>query len=372
MKLKYAKSENACKTLSSAIVQYEDDVLKGTAPFPSALYCDDNVENTLFRLLKLGTDSESSLSHVVNPLGYTADRNNFSLSFHLASCVTSVYESVPLTAEEECTLLDSYAYQLQTLGLWEWAVYIFLCVLSKKTDVPSMWRCQRVKSLLLQNYFHDNDVNAKKREFLVTLGLPSSWFEEALSYRYLTMGNVFGYITHKVNLSFDDGTKALERTRVPNILFSNRQQRDALLLLVQGLTQSTDRKSLLFAVAQFFAIRKDIEELETFSQEEIEEAAPSLLDACNEIEQVFSSYKASEENLVDDALDIVPETYSVPMGSFLAEALHQTSHFKLQIFALTEGLGIASTASQMMKLLKSEGPGEYGIYSRENICRWLM
>jgi hypothetical protein len=129
---------------------------------------------------------------------------------------------------------------------------------------------------------------------------------------------------------------------------------------------------LVSAVSTFFAICEDIEDLERCSQVEIEESVPDLMETCEEIQQIFSSYKESEEKLANNGLGIVPENYLVPLGCFLAEALHQTSHFKLQLLALKEGMGMSNTASQMLKLLRSQGPSDYSIGNRENVCRWLM
>eukprot|EP00536_Pseudo-nitzschia_multiseries_P003763 jgi/Psemu1/64310/estExt_Genemark1.C_590048 len=377
MKLMFSKPEVACKTLASVIEQYEADVSKGVAPFPSALYCSGKVESTLFRLLRLGTDAamsstDLSLSNVVDPSGYTDDRNNFSLSFHLTSCITSIFEAASLTPEQECTLLDGYAFQLQSRGLWEWAVYVFLCVLSGIDSVPSTWRIQRAKDLILQNYCDGRDNNAMKRQFLENLGLPYHWFEEALSYRSRISGDDFGYIEHKLNVDITEGTKILERVLIPNILFTTNEDRDRVLPLLEGIAPSVESKSLVVAIVKFFGVLHEIELLERSSREEIEDIVPTLLKACDEIQQVFYSYKASEEKLVDNGLDIVPEKESVPMGSFLSEALHQTSHFKLQILASKEGMGMASTASQMLKLVKSQGTSDYSFGNRENICRWLM
>ena len=138
------------------------------------------------------------------------NKNNFSLSFHLASCITSIYASPSLTPEEEYTLLDGYAFQLQSQGLWEWAVYVFLCVLSDKADAPSKWRTQRAKALVLQNYYEGNDSNAKKREFLENLGVSTDWFEEAACYRSFTSGDTYEYISHSLKLDADKASKVLE------------------------------------------------------------------------------------------------------------------------------------------------------------------
>mmetsp|Transcript_1191 Transcript_1191/g.2551 ORF Transcript_1191/g.2551 Transcript_1191/m.2551 type:complete len:1749 (+) Transcript_1191:347-5593(+) len=377
MKLMFSNPKNACKTLSSAIEQYETDVSNGLAPFPSALSCNEGVESTLFRLLRFGTDialssTELSLSNVVDPLGYTDDRNNFSLSFHLTSCITSIFKAASLTPEQECTLLDGYAYQLQSHGLWEWAVYVLLCVLSDSNSVKPAWRVQRAKDLILQNYCDGGDKNAKKRDFLENLGLPFHWFEEALSYRCRMTGDDFGYIEHKLNADINEGTKVLERILIPNILFTSKDDRERILPLLESLVPSVESKSLVVAILKFFGVLHEIELLERSSREEIEDIVPTLLKACDEIQQIFSFHKASEDKLVDNGLDIVPEKELVPMGSFLSEALHQTSHFKLQILAIKEGMGVASTASQMLKLVKSQGTSDYSFGDRENICRWLM
>ena len=377
MKLMFSKPNKAYKTLSSALSQYEADVAKGLAPFPSSHYTDGKVESTLFRLLKLGIQRESSsaeltLSNVVDPLGYTNDPNNFSLSFHLASCITSIYSSPSLTPEEEYTLLDGYAFQLQSQGLWEWAVYVFLCVLSDDAGSPSIWRTQRAKSLVLQNYCEGNGANAKKREFLENLGVSSDWFEEAACYRSFTSGDTFGYVSHSLNLDADKASKVLERTFVPNTLFVDSKSRESILKIAEGLSSKMENQSLVSAIWTFFAVHEEIEGLERCTQAEIDESVPELMDTCEDIQQIFSSYKAREEKLVDNGLEIVPENYLVPVGSFLAEALHQTSHFKLQLLALKEGMGIANTSSQMLKLLRNQAPSDYNIQNRENVCRWLM
>ena len=371
MKLTY--SSQACKTLKSAISMYDADVSKGISPFPSAHHNDNNtVESLLFRLLKLGSEVNSipelSLSNIVDPLGYTQDSKNFSLSFHLTSCITAMYRSPSLTPEEEYTILDGYAFQLQSLGLWEWAVYVFLCVLSGgESSLSSSWRIQHAKSLVLQNFNNDDESN-KKRLFLEKgLEVPSDWFEEAMCYRSNATGDVLGYITHQFKLDEVKGTKVIERTLVPNILFNNREKQEAVLQLLDDLYLSEENESLVWAISTFFEIYDQIHFLEGCKKEEIEKTVPMLLEGLEKIEHIFSSCKASEEQLSDNTLDIIPATYSVPMGSFLAEALHQTSHFKLQVLTLKEGMTISSTASQKLKLLRAQDFSE-----GENICRWLM
>jgi hypothetical protein len=65
---------------------------------------------------------------------------------------------------------------------------------------------------------------------------------------------------------------------------------------------------------------------------------------------------------------MIPESFLVPMGSFLAEALSLVAKYKLQILSLEAGGSITGTTSQMLKLAKSGK--ESG--TEENICRWLM
>ena len=202
--------------------------------------------------------------------------------------------------------------------------------------------------------------------------MSTDWFEEAACYRSFTSGDTYEYISHSLKLDPDKASKVLERTLVPNILFEHAKQREPILRIFEALASTMETQSLVYATGRFFDIHEDIESLERCTQEEIDEAIPELMDACDEIQQIFSSFKAREEKLVDDGLDIVPESYQVPLGSFLAEALHQTSHFKLQLLSLKEGMGISNTASQMLKVLRNQAPSDYNIQNRENVCRWLM
>jgi hypothetical protein len=90
-----------------------------------------------------------------------------------------MYRSPVLSQLEEHTILDGYAFLLQSIGLWEWGVYVFLCVLSAPAGELS-WRVQRAKSLVLQN-FNSGKESLEKGKFLKEhLDLPISWFEEAL------------------------------------------------------------------------------------------------------------------------------------------------------------------------------------------------
>lgn len=362
MKLMYSKSS---ESLPDIVSNYESDVSEGIAPFPGRK-CDSTVD-LLFRLMKLlpsSSTTELSLSNIVDPVGFTRDTKNFSLSFHLTSCITAMYRSPVLSQLEEHTILDGYAFLLQSIGLWEWGVYVFLCVLSTPAGELS-WRVQRAKSLVLQN-FNSGEESLEKGKFLKEhLGLPISWFEEALCYRSLNSGEVLEYISNKFKLDKKEGLKVVERTMCPNILFTKRESQEKLLeFFDELLLVEEDSNTLVWAVSTFFEIYDEIQQLEISRENNEKEIPALLLEDLEKMEKVFISYKERENKMVQNTLDIIPASYCVSMAAFLSEALHQTSVFKLQIFALKEGMTITSTASQKMKFMRSKG--------NNSQIRWLM
>lgn len=282
-----------------------------------------------------------------------------------------MYRSSSLTPLEEHTIIDGYAFLLLSLGLWEWAVYVFLCVLSAPGRESSC-RIQRAKSLVLQN-FNRNKESLEKGKFLMeTLCLPQAWFQEARAHRALNSGDALEYITYKLKLDEQEGIKVIERTMVPNILFTNRAKQETVLQLFDDLSLfEEENNSLVWAISTFFEIYDEIQHLEISSGNK-EKVIPVLLEDLQKIEQIFASYKERENKMLQNGLEIVPQTYLVSMAAFLSEALHQISIFKLQIFSLKEGMTIASTASQKLKLLRSQISCGQSIVNKENVCRWLM
>lgn len=181
----------------------------------------------------------------------------------------------------------------------------------------------------------------------------------------MNSGEVLEYISNKFKLDQKEGLKVVERTMCPNILFTKRESQEKLLeLFDELLLVEEDSNTLVWAVSTFFEIYDEIQQLEISRENNEKEIPALLLEDLEKMEKVFISYKERENKMFQNTLDIIPASYCVSMAAFLSEALHQTSVFKLQIFALKEGMTITSTASQKMKFMRSKG--------NNSQIRWLM
>ena len=374
MRLTYG-SANPMQSLDSIIQEYEGNLSRGVAPYPQPLYLSNRskkeIQCVLYRLLRMKKhEREVSLREVIDPSGITSYVHDFSLSFHLAAAISAMGCSSPLTDVEEQSLVDGYVAQLITQGHWDWAVYASLCLFDTSKANYSEWKRLRAKTLVIQNYW-DGLPNAEGcRQLLEGVGVPSEWFEEALALRCSTNGDFYGYLNHMVQVSPETACATLEHILIPNMLFMNKEKLAEAHRLLEVF--SGDKSSLASAVFSFFQVYQNILLLEGASRTEIEVAMPALFETCEEVEQVFAAYRLGEEKLQGPPLRLVPHTTSVPMASFLAEALSQISLFKCQLKGLEAGISISNTASQILNLSQPKEFRESGISARENICRWLM
>ncbi len=366
MKLAYCTSHTQ-KNVLTLVDQYEADVTKGVAPFPSPMHSSgkstSSVPSILFSLLKLSTHSSgSALASTLNPLGYTQSPHDYSLSFHLASLVSAMGFAKPLSSEDEYNLLDGFSAQLLCCGYWHWAVYVTLFVLDKSQTSLS-WKIKTAKALVLRNY-HGDEVGS--RQFLEALSVPSQWFDEALAYRRAMDGDTLGYLRHMIQFDTSKVVKTVDKILIPNTLFLSGEKLTDMLQLLKALASSEDA-SLARAVFDFFEIHRTIEALDGKPREEIEAQIPALLEACDEVEKVFITQQSDE-----GGSEFFPDSVVVPVSSFLAEGLSQVSLFRLQVLALQSDMSVSSTASQMLKLATNKDVVSRNFADRENICRWLM
>lgn len=225
----------------------------------------------------------------------------------------------------------------------------------------------RAKTMVLQNYRSNSK---DRRAFLEGVGVPCVWFDEALAVQCATNGDVFGYLSHMVKVSADEACASLESTLIPNIFFMNKSDLAEARMVLDAF--SVDSESLAGAVFDFFQIYEAIALLEKATQEEVDSSVPLLLERCDQVEQVFASYRFGEAKLQGPTLRIIPDAKMVPMACFLAEVLSQISLFKFQLQALRSHLGLSSTATQILNLAQGGEMTDFGISARENVLRWLL
>ena len=110
-----------------------------------------NLYDTCFHLIKLYCDEKHSIADTIAPLSHTSNQLDFRLRFfyrvffafifylkielffswHLAMALKALnYNQVSIECLE--TIHESYATQLQSLGLWHWAVFVLMHIADDK------------------------------------------------------------------------------------------------------------------------------------------------------------------------------------------------------------------------------------------------
>ena len=178
--------ESASESLiSSLISKYKQALDRENVPLPIAWYetprsGQDQELCLLYKLLLLLSKENICLTDVIHPQGHTQHNHDYLNSFFLASAISVIHGLPCVTAEEGLMICDNLAAQLINIGLYEWAVYVYLYQFG-----PETWsllkRKERAKDIVLR--FLDGS-SVSKRYFLHhDLGLPDSWLEESLTYR---------------------------------------------------------------------------------------------------------------------------------------------------------------------------------------------
>ncbi|NWW94157.1 NUP98 protein, partial [Rhynochetos jubatus] len=90
---------------------------------------DDNAGRPLrdvcFHLLKLYSDRHYDLDQLLDPRSITSDPLDYRLSWHLWEVLRAL-NYTHLLRQSQGVLNASYAAQLESEGLWEWAVFVLL------------------------------------------------------------------------------------------------------------------------------------------------------------------------------------------------------------------------------------------------------
>ncbi|XP_069615683.1 nuclear pore complex protein Nup98-Nup96 [Ranitomeya imitator] len=131
-----------------------------------------------FHLLKLYSDRCYDLRQLVDPRSVTPDPLDYRLSWHLWM-VLQALNYRHLSGQSQGLLHASYAEQLETVGLWQWAVFVVL-------HVPdAVIREASVRELLTRHCaLRETPETLAKEKFLVEkLLIPAEWIYEAKAIR---------------------------------------------------------------------------------------------------------------------------------------------------------------------------------------------
>ncbi|KAF5929424.1 hypothetical protein HPG69_017850 [Diceros bicornis minor] len=136
------------------------------------------LQDVCFHLLKLYSDRHYDLNQLLEPRSITADPLDYRLSWHLWEVLRAL-NYTHLSEQCEGVLQASYAGQLESEGLWEWAIFVLLHI-----DNSSM-REKAVRELLTRHcQLLETPESWAKETFLTQkLCVPAEWIHEAKAVR---------------------------------------------------------------------------------------------------------------------------------------------------------------------------------------------
>ena len=119
------------------------------------------------------------------------DVSNFPFLYNCLSCrtccswqlwsVLRALEYSHLSTHHQAALCCDYASQLESLGLWHWAVFVLLHIGGGDDDASATQRELSVRQLLERHLVLDSDKEAKQREAFLQerLNVPAEWIHQA-------------------------------------------------------------------------------------------------------------------------------------------------------------------------------------------------
>ncbi|XP_032114786.1 nuclear pore complex protein Nup98-Nup96 isoform X1 [Sapajus apella] len=136
------------------------------------------LRDVCFHLLKLYSDRYYDLNQLLEPRSITADPLDYRLSWHLWEVLRAL-NYTHLSEQCEGVLQASYAGQLESEGLWEWAVFVLLhidnsCIREKAVRELLTRHCQLLET---------PESWAKETFLTQKLCVPAEWIHEAKAVR---------------------------------------------------------------------------------------------------------------------------------------------------------------------------------------------
>ena len=168
---------------------YEQLVNEGKVPFPVPVYID---EGPLEELVSWNVGDRFDITYYLMLL-HASEEGRFGdlktmfsafssspdpLDYHMIWHYKAILEAIGTFNAENFHLLDlSFASQLLSLGLYHWAIYVVLHM-PYNEDFPQL-QVNFIKEILFR-YCEAWNAKAVQKQFILDLGVPSSWMDEAL------------------------------------------------------------------------------------------------------------------------------------------------------------------------------------------------
>ncbi|CAL1530884.1 unnamed protein product [Lymnaea stagnalis] len=140
------------------------------------------IYDTAYHLLCLYADSSYQLEALLSPTSSTPSHLDFRLSWHLLQILQAL-QYKHLSPHHTDTIHVSYAAQLETLGLWHWAVFVLL-------HISDGYQRRQATLNMLQRHLEMGEDWTDKEQFLIDkLSIPTSWLHQAKAIRAKHEGN---------------------------------------------------------------------------------------------------------------------------------------------------------------------------------------
>ncbi|GFR91115.1 nuclear pore complex protein Nup98-Nup96-like [Elysia marginata] len=142
----------------------------------------EHIYDTAYHVLCLYSDRSHSLEALLSPTSSTPAHLDFRLSWQLHQVLMALgYSHLPVLKAD--SLHESFASQLETLGMWHWAAFVLL-------HLSSGARRHAAVSALMQRHVGVGEELTDRENFLVEkLHIPAAWLHNAKAVKAHSEGN---------------------------------------------------------------------------------------------------------------------------------------------------------------------------------------
>lgn len=171
-------------SITDALIRYEEASRSdASAPLPPyineyRINAQQQIHDIRYHILQLYSKRSHPLETLLNPATHTADLMDFRLSWLLMQVLRGIgYHHC--SESSEAHLHVSFAAQLETHGLWQWAIFVLL-------HIHDQSRREIAVQTLLYRYIdlrRDDEYLKKERFIIDDLGVPENWIYWAKAVR---------------------------------------------------------------------------------------------------------------------------------------------------------------------------------------------
>jgi hypothetical protein len=257
-------------SIAEAIRRYDEDVSKGVVPQPVPRYlstqASSDTECLLYRLLKLSSTpmDATRLASVIHPYGYTTELFDCETAFHVASVLVALQRVHPLPLDEAVNLALSYSSTLVNSGRWEHGVVAVLAseglVAPRDKTACREFSVARAKELVMR--FSPSSGSS----FLLSAGVPASWFEESQALFAGFRGDLRAHVQHLVRAGLLEQAVSEMNLYIARGLLND--QEPGLFEMLAGMREGGvedmsgwDSENGPGAVLAFLELKRDLEEV---------------------------------------------------------------------------------------------------------------